>query len=63
MEKGYSRLRLGRQGTLWESGFYDRALRSEQDILPAARYIVMNPVRAGLCKRVGDYPFWDAVWL
>jgi hypothetical protein len=28
-----------------------------------ARYVVMNPVRAGLVSRVGDYPFWDAAWI
>ena len=51
------------QGRLWASGFHDRAIRRETDILPAARYIVMNPVRAGICRRVGHYPFWDAIWL
>jgi len=28
-----------------------------------ARYIVANPLRAGLVERLGDYPLWDAVWL
>jgi len=28
-----------------------------------ARYIVANPLRAGLVSRVGDYPLWDACWL
>ena len=53
----------GRQGKLWQDGFHDRALRREEDILPAARYIVANPLRAGLVNRVGDYPLWDSVWL
>ncbi|KFN46779.1 hypothetical protein N790_08155 [Arenimonas malthae CC-JY-1] len=22
-----------------------------------------NPLRAGLVADIGDYPFWDAVWL
>ncbi|MGH8106055.1 MAG: transposase, partial [Arenimonas sp.] len=48
--------------TLWQPGFHDHALRSESDLLEVARYIVMNPIRAKLCKRVGDYPFWNAVW-
>ncbi|MBD9654645.1 transposase [Pseudomonas sp. PDM12] len=55
--------RLGRRGKLWQEGFHDRALRREEDILPTARYIVANPLRAGLVTRIGDYPFWDAVWL
>ncbi|MFV3292807.1 transposase, partial [Pseudomonas sp. NY11955] len=28
-----------------------------------ARYIIANPIRAGLVSRVGDYSHWDAVWL
>ncbi|WP_434773129.1 REP-associated tyrosine transposase [Pseudomonas entomophila] len=54
---------LGRTGAVWQTGFHDRALRREEDLKAVARYIVMNPVRAGLTRRVGDYPHWDAVWL
>ncbi|AJC46434.1 transposase [Xanthomonas sacchari] len=53
----------GRGGAVWMEGFHDRALRDERQLLPAARYIVANPLRAGLVRRVGDYPYWDAVWL
>lgn len=48
---------------VWQKGFYDRALRNDEDIVEAARYIIANPVRAGLVHHVGDYPHWDAVWL
>jgi putative transposase len=54
---------LGYKGSLWDKGYYDHALRQEEDLLATARYIVANPVRAGLVKRVGDYPFWNAIWL
>lgn len=47
---------------IWQKSFHDSALRREEDILPAARYIVANPKRAGLVQRAGDYPLWDAVW-
>jgi REP element-mobilizing transposase RayT len=50
-------------GMLWQSGFHDHALRREEDLREVARYIVANPLRAGLVGRVGDYPHWDAVWL
>ncbi|MFK0089162.1 REP-associated tyrosine transposase [Pseudomonas sp. NPDC090755] len=50
-------------GRLWQKGFYDRAIRKEEDLKTVARYIVANPVRAGLVQRVGDYPLWDASWL
>ena len=52
-----------RGGKVWQRGFYDRALRREEDLQGVARYIVMNPVRAGLVTKVGLYPHWDAVWL
>lgn len=55
--------RLGTQGPIWQPGYHDRALRQDEDLQSAARYIVANPLRAGLVKRIGDYPLWDAVWL
>jgi REP element-mobilizing transposase RayT len=48
---------------VWAPAFHDRALRAEDDLKAFARYVVANPVRAGLVTRAGDYPFWDAVWL
>ncbi|NRP10826.1 MULTISPECIES: transposase [unclassified Marinobacterium] len=51
------------QGISWEKGFYDRAIRRSDDIESIARYIVMNPVRAGLVTTVREYPHWDAIWL
>ncbi len=42
---------------LWQQGFYDRILRDEDDMLAVIRYIVTNPVRAGLARDVGEYPF------
>jgi len=55
--------KTGRSGSLWQNSFHDRALRREEDLVKVARYIVANPVRAGLVTRVGDYPLWDAIWL
>ena len=48
---------------IWADGFHDRAMRREDDLRVAARYIVLNPVRAGIVDRVMDYPYWDAVWV
>lgn len=28
-----------------------------------ARYMVANPLRAGLVSSIREYPHWDAVWL
>jgi len=50
-------------GQAWQRGYHDRALRMEDDTRKVARYIVANPLRAGLATQIGDYPHWDAVWL
>lgn len=50
-------------GQVWEKGFHDRALRDASGVLATARYVVANPLRAGLACRVGEYAWWDAVWL
>ncbi|MDN5870076.1 MAG: transposase [Nitrococcus sp.] len=52
-----------RTGPLWQKGYHDHALRAEEDIKQVARYIIANPLRARLCNRVGDYPYWFAAWL
>lgn len=54
---------LKRNGSIWQRGFHDRAIRREEDLKSMARYIILNPVRAGLVKRVGDYPLWNAIWI
>ena len=54
---------INREGAFWQTGYHDRALRDGEDLLPFARYIVANPLRAGLVKKIGDYPLWDACWL
>jgi REP element-mobilizing transposase RayT len=53
----------GRRGTVWQEGYHDHAVRMEENIRDLARYVVANPVRSGLVRRAGDYPFWDAAWL
>ena len=53
----------GTHDRLWQKGYHDRAVRREEDLQAIARYIVTNPIRAGLVKRVHDYPLWDAIWI
>ena len=48
---------------IWQKGFYDHALRSEDNLQETARYIVANPVRAGLVQKVADYPHWHAIYV
>lgn len=59
--KSISAKRLGRP--TWQRGFHDHALRQEEDVRNVARYVVANPLRAGLAERIGDYPHWDAIWI
>jgi REP element-mobilizing transposase RayT len=54
---------LGCYSKVWQKGFHDHAIRKDEDIKAVARYIIANPLRAGLVENIGDYPFWDAVWL
>jgi REP element-mobilizing transposase RayT len=48
---------------VWQRGFHDHGLRNEESLVAVSRYVITNPLRAGLAKRVGDYPLWDAVYL
>ena len=53
----------GQQGSLWQRAYYDRAARKDDDVCQLARYIIANPLRAGLVEHIGDYPHWDCIWL
>jgi len=55
--------RLGGSGRVWQTGYHDHALRRDEDIVQVSRYVVANPLRAGLVERLGDYPLWDAAFL
>lgn len=54
---------VGRTGALWQKGYYERAIRAEDDLPAIARYIVANPVRSKLVRSVAEYSLWDAIWL
>ncbi|RZK04327.1 MAG: transposase [Pantoea sp.] len=65
--KSRSSVALYRTGAIrqhiWQQGFHDRALRRDEDIKAVALYIIRNPIRAGIVRRVGEYSHWDCVWL
>ena len=52
-----------KKGPLWQRGFYDRAIRNDEDLIAVSRYIVANPLRAGIVKSVRDYALWDSIWV
>jgi REP element-mobilizing transposase RayT len=49
---------------LWQVGFFDHVLRSEEDTERHVLYILGNPIRAGLANTIGEYPFagCEAEW-
>ncbi|MEO6061430.1 MAG: transposase [Thermoflexales bacterium] len=54
---------LGRRSEVqcvWQKDFYDHVTRSSRDVGSQARYIVNNPVRAGLVARWDEYPYSGA---
>jgi REP element-mobilizing transposase RayT len=53
----------GETRRVWAKGFHDHALRADEDARNASRYVILNPVRAGLVRRALDYPYWNAAWL
>jgi hypothetical protein len=42
---------------LWQPGFYDRILCDDESTEAVARYVLENPIRAGLTRALGEYPF------
>ena len=54
---------LGRKGPIWQKNYFDRAIRKDEDLRMIARYIIANPLRAGLVAHIGEYPHWDAIWI
>ena len=51
--------RHGRWGHLFGERFSAWVIRSETHLLNTCRYVMANPVRAGLCQAVGEWP-WAA---
>jgi putative transposase len=47
--------RHGRTGTLWDGRFYSAPVDSDRYFWGCHRYIELNPVRAGMVARPGDY--------
>jgi len=48
---------LGRPAPLWQPEFFDHVLRSEPSYLEKWEYVRQNPVRAGLTREVGEWPW------
>lgn len=42
---------------LWQHGYHDRILRDDESTEATARHVLENPVRAGLARQLGEYPY------
>ena len=49
-------LLLKRKGPIWQRAYHDHAARENEDIRGMARYIVFNPIRAGLVNKIWRIP-------
>ncbi|MGN6151580.1 MAG: REP-associated tyrosine transposase [Lysobacteraceae bacterium] len=46
----------------WQPGYFDHALRCNDDVARHVRYVIENPVRAGLVASPLHYPHWWCAW-
>jgi len=53
---GFSHRRLTKHA-LWQPGFHERILRNDEASAAVVRYILENPVRAGIARQISEYPF------
>lgn len=46
---------------LWQEGYHDHVLRRDESLVRLVKYVLENPIRAGLAETVESYPFsgWD----
>ena len=48
----------GTKGSIWQDESLDRIVHNEKEGIEKARYILENPVRAGLAEKASNYPFF-----
>lgn len=46
---------LARRGPVWQDGYYEHLVRDRADLEERFTYIALNPVKAGLAERIGEY--------
>lgn len=46
---------LSRTGNFWQREYFDRLIRSGRQFEFSLRYVLNNPVKAGLCQEVGQW--------
>ncbi|HNX00547.1 MAG TPA: transposase [Candidatus Cloacimonadota bacterium] len=51
---------LNRKGGLWQTESYDHLIRSDSELITIFKYIINNPVKAGLVQEWKD---WRGTWI
>jgi putative transposase len=52
-----SNLLLNRAGKFWQDESFDRWIRDDKELFYIVRYILLNPVKAGMVKNWNDWEF------
>lgn len=47
---------------VWQNGFSEVRVGNQQSWLQYQKYIAENPVKAGLCQALGEYPIALPIW-
>lgn len=53
--KNWKKFVAGKHGADWQRDFFDHRLRDHHELEEKTSYILMNPVRKGLCQRAEDW--------
>jgi REP element-mobilizing transposase RayT len=52
--KNWKEFVAGKHGVDWQCDFFDHCLRDHHELNEKTSYVLMNPVRKGLCERAED---------
>lgn len=50
-------MELGQTGVFWQAESYDHLIRSDRELAAIGKYILENPVKAGLVTQWEDWPY------
>ena len=53
----WKRYAATKYGVVWQQGFFEHRLRRHESAEEKAKYIMQNPVRAGLMREPGEWPY------
>ena len=53
---------LKRHSPVWQGAYHDHAIRDEEQLHTATHYLISNPIRASLVRKVADYPYWNITY-